>query len=571
MKSSQCPPAGESRQPTCSSPLGSLDLLIGALGPHEGSVTRSRSSRRRRSGPARPAQVTDRSARVIPLRRHTDWSDRRGPGGALAQNDPAAIGAGDSRVVGELLSGNEQAFLSLVTRHHAAMVRYATSLIGDQTVAERVVNNAWRRILAGLRTLEAPISLRCWMYQVVTRCARERTMGTFTIRGSSSGGASRVGVSVRRAGSIGAPEPILPGWIARLAAPDRQVLLLSDIEGWNGLEVCQLLGLTDSARSLHLRRARLTVRASFDVKPPRDRADDVALGPRSIGERVSSSVPPRDRACRGVLQLFGGERGQGATTLLGAGEPRGGDDRRPVTVPGRRPHPMFKDIFPRTRTISRLILGGPMPYPPEHRQRTRERIVRSAQVMFNRHGFDAVSIDQIMAHVGLTRGGFYKYFDKKSDLYAEAVGMALREVPVCRLSGIAVDLAAPDAARQAIRAYLSREHQESVDVSCPMVTVPSDVARSDMAVKLVFEKVFKALVDLFSMGLRRNGISSRQRALVVAGLCVGGMVIARGVADPNLADSVLGASMAFALKLGGWSKRSAQVAYRRTSGRQAVK
>jgi len=183
-----------------------------------------------------------------------------------------------------------------------------------------------------------------------------------------------------------------------------------------------------------------------------------------------------------------------------------------------------------------------MPYPPEHRQRTRERIVRSAQVLFNRHGFDAVSIDQIMAHAGLTRGGFYKYFDKKSDLYAEAVGMALREIPVCRLSGVTVNLAAADAARQVIRAYLSREHQESVDVSCPMVTVPSDVARSDMAVKLVFEKVFKALVDLFSMGLKRNGSPSRQRALVMAGICVGGMVVARSLADSNLADSVRGAS-----------------------------
>jgi AcrR family transcriptional regulator len=212
-----------------------------------------------------------------------------------------------------------------------------------------------------------------------------------------------------------------------------------------------------------------------------------------------------------------------------------------------------------------------MPYRPEHRQRTRERIVRSAQVMFNRHGFDSVSIDQIMAHAGLTRGGFYKYFDKKSDLYAEAVGMALREIPVCRLSGVTVDLAAADAARQVIRAYLSREHQESLDVSCPMVTVPSDVARSDTAVKLVFEKVFKALVDLFSMGLRRDGSPPRQRALVMAGICVGGMVVARSLADSNFADSVRGASMAFALKLGGWSARSAQVAHRRASVRQEVK
>jgi AcrR family transcriptional regulator len=212
-----------------------------------------------------------------------------------------------------------------------------------------------------------------------------------------------------------------------------------------------------------------------------------------------------------------------------------------------------------------------MPYPPEHRQRTRERIVRSGQVMFNRHGFDAVSIDQIMAHAGLTRGGFYKYFGKKSDLYAEAVGMALREIPVCRLPGVTVDLAAADAARQVIRAYLSREHQENLDVSCPMVTVPSDVARGDMAVKLVFEKVFKALVDLFSMGLRHDGSPARQRALVMAGICVGGMVVARSLADSNFADSVRRASMAFALRLGGWSARSAPVTQRRASGRQEVR
>ena len=45
----------------------------------------------------------------------------------------------------------------------------------------------------------------------------------------------------------------------------------------------------------------------------------------------------------------------------------------------------------------------------------------------------------------------------------------------------------------------------------------------------------------------------------------------RSLADSNFADSVRGASMAFALKLGGWSARSAQVAHRRASVRQEVK
>jgi len=106
-----------------------------------------------------------------------------------------------------------------------------------------------------------------------------------------------------------------------------------------------------------------------------------------------------------------------------------------------------------------------MPYLPEHRERTRERIIRSSQVLFNRHGFEAVSIDEIMANAGLTRGGFYRHFRKKSDLYAEAIALALHEAPVNRLPGVSVDFEAADAAQQVIRAYLSREHFDNVDAS----------------------------------------------------------------------------------------------------------
>lgn len=44
-----------------------------------------------------------------------------------------------------------------------------------------------------------------------------------------------------------------------------------------------------------------------------------------------------------------------------------------------------------------------MPYTPEHKQRTRAKIVDSARVLFNRHGFDQVSIDDVMKSAGLTR------------------------------------------------------------------------------------------------------------------------------------------------------------------------
>ena len=68
-----------------------------------------------------------------------------------------------------------------------------------------------------------------------------------------------------------------------------------------------------------------------------------------------------------------------------------------------------------------------MPYPPEHKQAIRERIVTCARRLFNQRGFTEVSIDQIMADAGLTRGGFYNHFKAKEDLYAETLAAYGRE------------------------------------------------------------------------------------------------------------------------------------------------
>jgi TetR/AcrR family transcriptional repressor of nem operon len=62
-----------------------------------------------------------------------------------------------------------------------------------------------------------------------------------------------------------------------------------------------------------------------------------------------------------------------------------------------------------------------MPGTPPRREQIRQKIIQSAALLFNRHGFTAVSIDDIMAGAGLTRGGFYSYFGSKSELYAEAI------------------------------------------------------------------------------------------------------------------------------------------------------
>jgi TetR/AcrR family transcriptional regulator, transcriptional repressor for nem operon len=195
-----------------------------------------------------------------------------------------------------------------------------------------------------------------------------------------------------------------------------------------------------------------------------------------------------------------------------------------------------------------------MPYPTGHRAEVKEKIVQSARRLFNRHGFDSVSLDQIMSGAGLTRGGFYSYFDSKSDLYAEVLGCFFTdpEWKSC-WEGVEVDLTSTDVGPQVIRAYLSRQHFEDVENSCPMVALPSDVTRSGKSAKRAFETVFGAMVSV----LERSLLQSRTRdtrAQAIAALCVGGMVVARAMHDRVHADQLRDACMSVALELGGWTK-----------------
>jgi TetR/AcrR family transcriptional regulator, transcriptional repressor for nem operon len=195
-----------------------------------------------------------------------------------------------------------------------------------------------------------------------------------------------------------------------------------------------------------------------------------------------------------------------------------------------------------------------MSYPPEHRVETKNRIIRSARRLFNRRGFDAVSIDDVMADAGLTRGSFYIYFESKGDLYGEAVTQILDEKQLLSGDGISVHPRAVENAAQFIRDYLSLEHFEDIDGSCPLVAFPSEFLRKEPRVRQAFETVLRTMIDVFEQALHRNGQPARSQARVIATLCVGGMILARSIEDRRLADELREAAMGVALSLGRWSR-----------------
>ena len=194
-----------------------------------------------------------------------------------------------------------------------------------------------------------------------------------------------------------------------------------------------------------------------------------------------------------------------------------------------------------------------MPYSAEHKQETRTRIIQSARRLFNRKGFADVSIDDIMGEAGLTHGGFYKHFAAKEDLYHAAVLQFICEEQPETWQARHIDPAAKGAAlaRMIVDAYLSKDHFDDRDGSCPMIALPSDVSRGSGSVKAAFRQVMEMMVGAFAASLEPNGQPARERALALVAMVVGGMVLARAVDDKNLAAELRDSARKQAFEMAG--------------------
>jgi AcrR family transcriptional regulator len=191
-----------------------------------------------------------------------------------------------------------------------------------------------------------------------------------------------------------------------------------------------------------------------------------------------------------------------------------------------------------------------MPYPADHKDRTRARIVESARVLFNRRGFDAVSIDDVMKGAGLTRGGFYHHFPSKESLYAAAVSSFVRCNPFNERQERAPRRRTPrQLAELLVDTYLSDEVLADVDKHCPLVALPSDVARAGLRPRASYTQLVEGMLSIFRAAFPRGDRQAKRKAQLIVNLCVGGMLIARTTDDPGLRKELRATARSEAMRL----------------------
>jgi TetR/AcrR family transcriptional regulator, transcriptional repressor for nem operon len=181
----------------------------------------------------------------------------------------------------------------------------------------------------------------------------------------------------------------------------------------------------------------------------------------------------------------------------------------------------------------------------EEAAETRARIIRKASKEFNQHGIAGTGLADVMKSAGLTHGGFYKHFQSKDELVAEALERGLEK------SFQAIEHSADERAiAELINEYLSPVHRNDFDNACPLPALGTELWRAGGKTRQkASEGVlrFVSLVEKHLKDLPAKDRRSRAHAIVAA--LVGSMMLSRIVTDPKLSDRLLRDTRDFVLRL----------------------
>lgn len=177
----------------------------------------------------------------------------------------------------------------------------------------------------------------------------------------------------------------------------------------------------------------------------------------------------------------------------------------------------------------------------EEAAETRRRILDTASRLFRARGIASVSVADVMGELEMTVGGFYRHFESKEALVAEAIELASAE-SVARTSAIASsDRPVVDRITALLDFYLSIGHKNNAALGCPVPALASEIAHEGLATKRAFTRAIERLLEIASCVLPGDSAAARDQRLRMAASMVGALVLARATSNETLAEDLLSA------------------------------
>jgi TetR/AcrR family transcriptional repressor of nem operon len=169
---------------------------------------------------------------------------------------------------------------------------------------------------------------------------------------------------------------------------------------------------------------------------------------------------------------------------------------------------------------------------------TKLKIVDAARAEFRRHGVDGIGLTGLMAAVGMTQGGFYKHFESKAQLVAQATTAAVDDL-LEKLVELPPESGDAGAIAASVHGYLNAAHRDG-DKGCPYAALGSDLARGDDQVRDAAVSGFERMIQLLSTQLA-DARSERPREDALLTMCamMGALTVSRMAQGEGLSEEVL--------------------------------
>ncbi|SRR6266568_1350282 len=179
-----------------------------------------------------------------------------------------------------------------------------------------------------------------------------------------------------------------------------------------------------------------------------------------------------------------------------------------------------------------------MRYEPEHKTRTRDRIVRNAARKLRAEGLSGSGVASVMKASGLTVGGFYKHFRSKDELLADAIAQAFSDSE--KVYSSLQNVPGEDRWKEIVRWYLSPEHCDHPETGCPVAALAPEITRAKLSVRKRIAGLMKERTDRWVEFMPGLTATERERNFfVIFSAMAGAVSIARLLAEPADRQKVL--------------------------------
>lgn len=169
---------------------------------------------------------------------------------------------------------------------------------------------------------------------------------------------------------------------------------------------------------------------------------------------------------------------------------------------------------------------------------TRKRIIATAAELFLERGLAATGIADVMAAAGLTQGGFYRHFESKEQLIAEASAAAF-DLGFERLGEAVAGLPAREALSRAVHMYLFQRQRPGSRL-CPLAHLASELPHTDGNVKSVVDIGHRRTVDFMARLLQQLDLDDQDGvAEAIVSTMLGAVMLARLALTEAASNAIL--------------------------------